>query len=328
VIVYEPGGAVFRAGEEDLAGRRIAGRLLPYLGEAGPGTARFDPLARRFLFAKPGGRVVAGPADPASWREASGRSPSGPVLVGPSAGAEEVRGSHRAAAEGALASGRPVYLLDPSASALPACGSGAVVLSVWRPAARPPYPGLAEASAAGFPCGALVPILPGWTAEEATLEALVGEAAAGGAVSVSPIVPALDGEARRSIVEAREAAEPGASETFFGLVHHSDWTAHLTDVIARFEADCASRGLATRPPRPVPEGAFAGNAAAAARLEERAGPLAPDEHRGALLLAAIRWIDESGRDLSAVAREGNFRKIFPFGGELALEAEAALLSSR
>ena len=36
-----------------------------------------------------------------------------------------------------------------------------------------------------------------------------------------------------------------------------------------------------------------------------------DEHRVSLLYAAARWIDESGRDLDPVVREGNFRKVFP-----------------
>jgi hypothetical protein len=42
----------------------------------------------------------------------------------------------------------------------------------------------------------------------------------------------------------------------------------------------------------------------------------------------VRWIDESRRDLSAVAREGNFRRIFPFSGEVAAEAESALRGAR
>ena len=62
----------------------------------------------------------------------------------------------------------------------------------------------------------------------------------------------------------------------------------------------------------------------AARLEERAELEDPGEHRGALLYAAVRWIDEFPRDLSAVEREGNFRKVFPFGGDVGEWAEAAL----
>jgi len=42
----------------------------------------------------------------------------------------------------------------------------------------------------------------------------------------------------------------------------------------------------------------------------------------------VRWIDDSRRDLAAVAREGNFRKVFPFGPDIAGEAEAALREAR
>jgi hypothetical protein len=81
------------------------------------------------------------------------------------------------------------------------------------------------------------------------------------------------------------------------------------------------------PPRPIGPGEPPANSAAAARLEERAIELDGDEHRSAMLHAAIRWIDESGRDLAPVVREGNFGKVFPFGA-LAAEAEAAFHEER
>jgi hypothetical protein len=43
-----------------------------------------------------------------------------------------------------------------------------------------------------------------------------------------------------------------------------------------------------------------------------------------MLHAAVRWIDESGRDLAPVLAEGNLRKVFPFGEALASEVEAAI----
>jgi hypothetical protein len=64
---------------------------------------------------------------------------------------------------------------------------------------------------------------------------------------------------------------------------------------------------------------------AAASLEDRIRTAGADEHRVALLMAAVRWIDESGRDLTRIAREGNFRKVFPWGAELGREVEEALL---
>ena len=82
------------------------------------------------------------------------------------------------------------------------------------------------------------------------------------------------------------------------------------------------------PPRPVGRAERAGNAAAAARLEELAERVESDEPRAALLYAAIRWIDACGRDLAAVAREGNFRKIFPFAQDTGDVVEGALREAR
>ena len=48
------------------------------------------------------------------------------------------------------------------------------------------------------------------------------------------------------------------------------------------------------------------------------------EHEAARLRAAIRWIDELGRDLAPIVEEGNFSKIFPFGRESAAEIEKTL----
>ena len=102
----------------------------------------------------------------------------------------------------------------------------------------------------------------------------------------------------------------------------------MAEGLARVREACAARGLALLPPRPVGLGEPAGNAAASSRLEERADSAALDEHRAARLRAAVRWIDESGRDLAAVAREGNFRRVFPFDGDVAAEAESALEGAR
>jgi hypothetical protein len=322
MIVFEsaPSPSV-KTGEAEIGGRRVAGRLCPYIGEFL--TLRFDPLDRRFVFRKPAATVSVGPADPRPWGEAASRIPPGPVLIGPGCEAEEVRGALRAAADAALAAGRPVYLLDPDPAGLPEEGGSAVVLCSWRPGGRPAFPDLARASEAGFRCGVFFPLIAGWTAEPPVYEALLAEAAAGGAASATALSPESGGDARRAIVEARATVDSEDTGRFFELVHHEDWTAQLPGQFRAVREACARHGLATLPPRPVGRRQPAGNAAAAARLEERAELPEADEHRAALLHAAVRWIDESRRDLSAVARDGNFRKIFPFGGEIAAEAEAA-----
>ncbi len=327
MIVYEPAPApAARAGEAIVAGRRIAGRLFPYGADAGAAALRFDPVDHRFVFRRPDAHVAAGPSNPKAWADVLARFPSGPVLIGPCAPAEAVRGSYRAAAEAAVESGRPIYLLDPEPDGIPPSAAGsAVALISWRPG-RPAasFPGLAPARAAGLSCGAVFPLLPGWTAEPEFLEAVMVAAKEGKAASVTALVPAADGEGRRGIVEARLGVEPSGGEGFFDLVHHGDWFSRMGDRLLEARGAAERHGLAVMPPRPGGPRGLGGNAAAAARLEELAERLESDEHRAALLYGAVRWIDDSRRDLAAVAREGNFRKVFPFGPDIAAEAETAL----
>ena len=329
MIVFEPAAAPSaRAGEAEVGGRRLAGRLLPYGGEWW--ASRFDPADRRIVLRKPDAPVQAGPADPAPWRAAAARLPAGPVLIGPCppAEAEEIWGAYRAAVDGAVASGRGVYLLDPSAGVLPepAGGKAAVVLASWRPETSGcRFPALAAAATAGLPGAALFPLVPGWTAEPETIESLLEEAAGCGASSAAALIPSADGESRRAIFEARTRADPSTADAFFDRIHHGDWREGLSARLDEIRAAAARRGLAWLPPRPLGLRSAPGNGAAAARLEERAELVDGDEHRVAMLHAAVRWLDESARDLAAVAREGNFRKIFPFGPEVAAIAEAALL---
>ncbi len=330
MIVYEAGSPpAARAGEAVLAGRRIAGRLAPYGAEAS--SLRFDPLERRYLFPRDEPSPRPGPSRAEPWRDAVARIPPGPLLVGPPApdsGAELLWGAGRAAAEAAIAAGRPVYLLDPEPDGIPAEAGGAVALCSWRPG-RPglAFPGLERLRRTGIPCAALFPLVPGWTAEDEAVEALADAAAAGGADSLTALVPAADGEGRRAIVAARSRFEPDDADRFFEVIHHGDWPGRLAGRIATARKAASGRGLLVLPPRPEGRREPAGNRAAAARLEERAELTDPGEHRSALLYAAIRWIDEFPRDLTAVGREGNFRKVFPFDGEVGEWAEAALLSA-
>jgi hypothetical protein len=327
VIEFESAHApVVRCLESDVAGRRVAALAVPYSGEVGtPAPFRFDPIERRLLARRPAGRVTVGPADADAWSAAVSRCPAGPILVGPSSPVEEIRGAWAAAAEGTLRSGRGVFLLDPEGAGLPAAAPGRLVVLVsWSPGAGEAdfERRLSVASRNGVAAGALLPILPGWTDEAAFLERWFALATAGHAGFVAAIAPAGDGEARRAIVEARAALEPAAADDYFRTAHHGDWTASVRAGLRRFREEAGRRGLPAFPPRPKGEGEPEGNSAAAARLEERAVELEEDEHRSALLLAAARWIDESGRDLAPVVREGNFGKVFPFGS-LAAEAEAA-----
>jgi hypothetical protein len=328
MIVYEAAASPsVRAGEGVLAGRRVAGRLAPYGAEAL--VLRFDPLERRFLFPREEPLARPGPVLPEGWREAVSRLPPGPVLVGPpaEADAEAVWGSGRAAVEAAIGSGRGVYLLDPEPEAVPDdAGSAVVILCSWRPGAPArAFPTLDRFRDSALQCAAVFPLIPGWTAEEEPIEALAEAASRGVAASLTAFVPAADGEGRRAIVAARSRYEPGEEDRFFEVIHHGDWPERLAAGVAAARRAAAAKGLRPVPPRPAGRGQPRGNREAAARLEQRGELSEMGEHRAALLYAAVRWIDESPHDLSAVAREGNFRKVFPFEGEIAEWAEAALV---
>ncbi|HEY3173070.1 MAG TPA: hypothetical protein VGK86_10905 [Thermoanaerobaculia bacterium] len=328
MIEYEEADtAVVRPRESEVGGRRIAAHAVPYSGEAGGPPYRFDPLERRVVERRTSGRVAVGPADTAEWARAVARCPAGPILVGPASPVEEIRGAYLAAAEGAASAGRPVYLLDPIA--FPSAPSRAfVALFAWAPGAGArDDTALRSALEAAIPAGGLLPIVPGWTDEPGLLGEYLELLSAAGARFAAPISVSGDGDSRRVLVEARARFDPGSADRFFETIHHCDWPAALREGLRRFRAEAARRGLATLPPRPLGAGEPPGNSAAAARLEERAQELEEDEHRAALLHAAARWIDESGRDLAPVVREGNFAKVFPFGA-LAAEAEAAFRAPR
>ena len=319
--VYEEAAPAIRVGELEVAGRRASGRLLPYAGGNDGAGIRFDPIDRAFGAPEPDARVAVGPHEPARWRAPLSRVPPGPLLIGPCSPAEEIWGAYSAAAAAAREAGRAAYLLDPAPAGLPpGRGSGFVVVCAWSSSSEP-LDALSGAVRAGFESGLLLPAIPGWTDDPALLEEILSAAQAAGARFVAPVAPRCDGDARRRMVEAR-----GESSGFFERIHHLDWDAALPATLATIRTAARDHGLATLPGRPWGASEPAGNALAAARLEERAAAVS-DDHRLALLHAAARWIDESGRDLRAVVAEGNFRKVFPFAPEIATEAEKALAES-
>ncbi|MFN2385127.1 MAG: hypothetical protein ABR576_02380 [Thermoanaerobaculia bacterium] len=316
--LYEESAPAIRVGELDVGGRRASGRLMPYAGDHDGPAIRFDPIDRFFSPPARDARVAVGPHDPARWRSPLARIPPGPVLIGPGSPAEEIRGTYRAAAAAAKEAGRAAYLLDPGPAGLPPGREGGfVVVCAWSGSSQA-LDDVAAAARSGLPSGLLLPAIPGWTDEPAFLEEILSEAAEAGARFVAAVAPRCDGDARRRIVEAR-----GDVSGFFERIHHLDWERAMPATLAAVRAAVRDRGLAELPSRPWGAAEPAGNALAAARLEERAAAVS-DDHRLALLHAAARWIDESGRDLRAVLAEGNFRKVFPFAPEIATEAEKAL----
>jgi hypothetical protein len=330
MILYEPAPPQVRSGEELVAGRRIAGRLQPY-GTGPFRDTRFDPVARRLVPGRADASIAAGPPDPRPWRDALSRVPAGPVVVGPACEAEAVRGSLRAAAGAALDAGRPVYLLDPEEAGVPEdAGDAVVALCAWRPGASTGpggFPGIEAVVRAGLPSAAVFPLIPAWTADPDARRALLDAAAAAGARAVVAVVPDLGGEARRAIVDARGALDPAGADAFFQAIHHGDWSGPLAEALGAVRSLAAERGLLTMPPRPRGRRQPLASWSAASRLEAVAELEGGGEHAASLRHAAVRWIDESARDLGAIAREGNFRRIFPWRGAVAEEAEAALLEA-
>jgi len=328
MILYEQGAAAaVKFAEQELAGRRIVARAFPYEGDLGRSVHRFDPVERVFSRGEATGAILAGPFDPEVWEEALSNGPPGAVLIGPGGEAEGVRGSYRAAAEGAARSGRAVYLDDPEPEGLPDAPSPAfVAVFVLLPDRRAALERLAAVASRGFAAGGLLPLISGWTDTAEWIDAAVSDAASAGACFLAPLGPAADGTARRRIVEARAEVEPDAADDFFDIVHHGGSFAVGDSVRTLLAAACRRANLSVFPTRA--QGALepAANAAAAARLEERAAETG-DEYRASLLHAAARWIDEVGRDLSLIARDGNFRKVFPFGPELARETEEILIAA-
>jgi hypothetical protein len=318
MILYEQSGPAVRIGECDVGGRRAAARLLPYAGDGDARRWRFDVVERAFVAAAAQSRILVGPHDADAWRSALGRVPAGPLLIGPGSPAEPIHGAHRAAARAASESGRGSYLLDPDAAALPDRAPDSFVAVFTWSGGEEVLSSLEDAAGRGFVSGLLLPVIPGWSSDPELLRGLLEGVVSAGGRFVAPIAPRHDGEARRRIVEAR-----GDSDGFFERIHHLDWSTALPASLAAVRFAVRERGLATLPLRPAGAAEPAANARAAARLEESAAAAA-DDHRFALLHAAARWIDESGRDLRAVLAEGNFRKVFPFAPEIASEAEEAL----
>jgi hypothetical protein len=324
MIVFTEGtGPAIRIGELDLGGRRVAARALPYAGEAAPPPYRFDVFERRFVALRTEGVVTAGPCEPGAWREALAAAPAGPVAIGPCSAAEPIYRAYLAAAEGALGAGRGAYLIDPEPEGLPeGAGAAAVVVVCWRPGAL--APALAAAASRGLAAGLALPAIPGWTAEESFLEPLLSDARRAGASFVCAMPPSWDGVSRRLAVEARATEDPRAAEALFERLHHAGSGGGVEAAMAAVRGMCAEEGFAAMPPRPRGRGEPEVNARGAARLEERASQAGAGEHRSAMLHAAVRWIDEAGRDLAPVLADGNLKKVLPFDASLAAEVVAAV----
>jgi len=326
MILYQSARSpAVRFAEQLLAGRRVAVRAQPYAGNVGTARFFFDPVERVFSERTQSGSVAAGPFDAESWCGALGSHPAGAALVGPSDPAERVRGAYRAAVEGAALSGRGAYLWDPEPEALPENLPGtfaAVAVFVLLPSPKLVTERLASVARRGIAAGGILPLIPGWTDSAESIERIVAAVAEAGAAFVAPLWPVLDGPARRLMVEARAEVEPREADAFFERIHHRD-AASDENALLRLRQACRRAGIRDMPVRARGACEPLANSVAAAHLEEKAFEESENEHRAARLHAAARWVDELGKDLGVIVREGNLGKIFPFGPELAQETELA-----
>lgn len=153
---------------------------------------------------------------------------------------------------------------------------------------------------AALPAGAAVvwPLVAGVSDRPEQVASGLDRLAAAGVATVQPAVPRLRPADRRRLADA------GGEAAFDRLFHGPD-----PDERA-FARAAAARGLAFLIPRPLPRpplaGAgnrrLAGGLATAGELWLRLGR-APSQ--GQAFLRAARWVDETGYDLVALARDGN-----------------------
>ena len=304
MIVYGgPAAAAARRGEfHPFPGARSRCRAIPYPGFE---TESGDPWKGTF---GRGADVDAGvgPADSGAWNEAIARAAPGKVLVGTVAPAEEVYGAAAAAVAAAREAGRSVVLVETVESRTCADeGPDLARVVLWEPA--PDFwPRFARRREPG---GVAFPVIPGWTGMPEFLERTAASARAAGARFLAPIELTGDGPSRAAIHAAYAALRPADADAFFDTIHHRDWSRGTRDAVAHLRRAAAEAGIPARVPALAGAAEFSGNARLIEAIEiaaETAG-----EPRASDLLAAARRLEDLGRDVEEIARDGNLRLLFP-----------------
>jgi len=304
VIVYAgPAAAAARRGEFlPFPGARSRCRAIPYPGFEADGG---DPWSA--TYGRPGEiETGVGPGDAAVWSAALSRIPPGKVLVGTAAPAESVYGAASAAVAAARELGRGVVLVETVESRTAAApGPDLVRVVPWESApdfwirfARRPHPS-----------GVALPLLPGWTGTEEFLQRSLSAARSAGASFLAPFELRGDGATRAAIHADYAKLRPEEADAFFDAIHHRDWETHTREARAGLRRAAAEAGFSTRVPAIAGAAEFAGNARLVEAFEiaaETAG-----EPRASDLLAAARRLEDLGRDVEEVARDGNLRLLWP-----------------
>jgi hypothetical protein len=154
-----------------------------------------------------------------------------------------------------------------------------------------------------------VAVIPGWTGTPEFLERTAASARAAGARFLAPFELGGDGPSRAAIHSAYAALEPRDADAFFDAIHHRDWSRGTRESVGHLRRAAADAGLPARVPAIAGAAEFSGNARLIEAIEiaaETAG-----EPRASDLLAAARRLEDLGRDVEEIARDGNLRLLFP-----------------
>jgi len=326
VIVHDGAApATVRRGEfHPFAGARARIRAVPYPGFDPPGG---DPW--RGTYRRPGEVLAAaGPRSVEAWTDALAHGPAGKVLVGPVPGAEPVYGSAAAAVEAARRLGRAVVLVETADRADAETALGEIApgpdlarVAVWSGTLSPEAFWQAFARGAR-PAGVALPWIPGWTGEEDFLDGFFARAVGAGAAFAAGFVLSGDGPSRAAVHADFAARHPERADAFFDAVHHRDWHDGTREARGRFLDAAARARIPSRVPFVLGKGDFEANARLADAFESEAET--GEEPRASALRAAARRIEDFGRDVAALDREGNLRVLWPADSPEARLARAVL----
>ncbi len=307
MIVYSGAAPpLVRRGEfHPIAGARARIRAMPYPAFEPPGGDPWRGSYRR----REETTVAPGAGSADAWEEAMRNAPAGKVLVGPVPPAELVYGSAAAAVAAARRLGRSAILFETSRrepDEIPA-GKDLARVVLWDGAL--PTAEFWRAFRGGASAGVALPLIPGWTGDEDFLVELFERAAEAGAAFAAGFALSGDGPSRAAIHADFAERHPDRADAFFDAIHHRDWDAGTRQAAARFRAAAAIAGLPDRTPLLVGGGDHEANARLIDAFEEEARR--GEEPRSSALLAAARRVEDFGRDVADLEREGNLRLLWP-----------------
>ncbi|HET9795915.1 MAG TPA: hypothetical protein VFS34_15785 [Thermoanaerobaculia bacterium] len=323
MIVYEgtTPPSVRRGEFHPFPGARARIRALPYPAFEPAGADPWRGAYRRGADAV----VAAAAGSPDLWEEALRHAPAGKILVGPVPPAELVYGAAGAAVAAARRLGRAVVLVETARREPDGIPSGADLarVAVWDGACSSAE--FWRAFGGGAPAGVAVPWIPGWTGEEEFLEAFFARARDAGARFAVGFPLAGDGPSRAAIHADFAERHPGRADAFFDAIHHRDWDAGTRETAARFVEAAGRAGVPVRVPFLLGGSEFEANVRLIDAFEEEART--GDEPRASALLAAARRVEDFGRDVADLEREGNLRILWPPDSPEARLARAVLAGS-